>query len=210
MSAAAHRVTTLGDAGSPAVLLLHPWWGVTPAVHRWADQLVSAGRRVVLPDLYGGVTVATEEEAEDLAQATLSDPAATAFVQQCGDDLAADGAPWAAMGFSMGAYLACSLADRGSAGPADLVLFYGGQPPPAGDVRTRRVDLHVAPGDPWFEDEELAAVELGFRDAGSEVTVHRYNGARHWFAEEGSLGYDAAAAAQARDRVLDRLRTPAP
>ena len=209
MPAAAHKVTTLGDAGSPAVLLLHPWWGVTPAVRWWADQLVSARRRVVLPDLYGGVTVATEQEAEERAQATLNDPAAAAFLDRCGDELSATGAPWAAMGFSMGAYLACALAGRGSAGPADLVLFYGGQPPPPGDVRTRRVDLHVAPGDPWFEDEELAAVETGFRDAGAEVTVHRYDGVRHWFAEEGSPGYDAAAAGLARDRVLDRLRPPA-
>src|SRR5688500_1441873 len=105
-----HAVTTEGDAGSPGVLLLHPWRGVTPAVRWWADQLVTAGRRVVVPDLYGGVTVATEEEAEELAQATLNDPEATAFVQQCADDLAADGVPYAAMGFSLGAFLACSLA----------------------------------------------------------------------------------------------------
>ena len=208
MPGAPHQVTTHGDAGAPGVLLLHPWWGVTPAVRRWADQLVSAGRRVLLPDLYGGVTVATEEEAEELAQATLNDPAATAFVEECADGLAADGAPWAAMGFSMGAFLACGLAGRGSTGLADLVLFYGGRPPTGADVRTRRVDLHVAPRDPWFEDEELAEVETGFRDAGAEVTVHRYEGAGHWFAEEGSPGYDAAAAALARDRVLDRLRAP--
>jgi carboxymethylenebutenolidase len=209
MAAAAHQVTTLGAAGSPAVLVLHPWWGVTPAVRWWAEQLVSAGRRVVLPDLYGGITVATEEEAEELARATLDDPAVTAFLDRCADELAADGAPWAAMGFSMGAYLACALAGRGSAGPDDLVLFYGGRPATAGDVRTRRVDLHVAPGDPWFEDDELAAVETGFRDAGTEVTVHSYDGARHWFAEEGSPGYDPTAAARARDRILDRLRVPA-
>jgi carboxymethylenebutenolidase len=203
-----YSVTTVGDPAGPGVLLLHPWWGVTPAVHWWADQLVSAGRRVVVPDLYGGVTVATEEEAEELAQATLADPAATAFLGECADDLAADGVPWAAMGFSMGAYLACALAGRGTAGPAELILCYGGQPPPAGDVRTRHVDLHVAPGDPWFEDDELAGVEEGFRTAGSEVTVYRYEGAGHWFAEEGSPGYEPAAAALARDRVLDRLRVP--
>ena len=203
-----HTVTTVGDPAAPGVLLLHPWWGVTPAVRWWADQLVSAGRRVVVPDLYGGVTVATEDEAEELAQATLTDPAATAFVEQCADDLAADGVPWAAMGFSLGAFLACALARRGDAGPAELVLLYGGQPPPAGDVRTRHVDLHVAPDDPWFDDEELAAAEGGFRIAGSEVTVHRYDGARHWFAEERSPGYDPTAAALARDRVLDRLRVP--
>ncbi len=204
-----HAVTTEGDAGSPAVLLLHPWWGVTPAVRWWAGQLVSAGRRVVVPDLYGGVTVTTEDEAEALAQATLNDPAASDLVQRCGEQLSADGAPWAAMGFSMGADLACALAGRGAGGPDELVLFYGGQPPTGPDVRTRRVDLHVAPGDPWFEDGELAEVETGFRDAGTQVTVHRYEGAGHWFAEEGSPGYDPTAAGLARDRVLDCLRTPA-
>ena len=205
-----HAVTTEGAVGSPGVLLLHPWWGVTPAVRWWADQLVSAGRRVVVPDLYGGLTVATEEEAEELAQATLNDPDATAFVQRCADELASDGPGWAAMGFSMGAFLACSLAARAAGAPEDLVLFYGGRPPTGPDVGTRRVDLHVAPGDPWFDDDELAEVETGFRDAGAEVTVHRYAGAGHWFAEEGSPGYQAAATALARDRVLDRLRVSAP
>jgi carboxymethylenebutenolidase len=203
-----YAVTSVGDPAAPGVLLLHPWWGVTPAVRGWADELVSAGRRVVLPDLYGGVTVATEDEAEELAQATLGDPATSAFLERCGDELAADGVPWAAMGFSMGAYLACALAGRGTAGPAELILYYGGRPPPAGDVRTRHVDLHVAPGDPWFDDAELAEVEEGFRIAGSEVTVHRYEGAGHWFAEEGSPGYEPVAAALARDRVIDRLRVP--
>ena len=38
--------------------------------------------------------------------------------------------------------------------------------------------------------------------------MYRYEGAGHWFAEEGSPGYEPAAAALARDRVLDRLRVP--
>ena len=105
----------------------------------------------------------------------------------------------------MGAFLACALADRGAGGPDELVLFYGGQLPPAGDVRTRRVDLHVAPGDPWFDDDELAAVETGFRSAGAEVTVHRYEGAGHWFAEEGLPRVPGDRRRAARDRVLDRL-----
>jgi carboxymethylenebutenolidase len=201
-------VTTLGTAGSPGVLLLHPWWGVTPAVRWWADQLVSVGRRVVVPDLYGGATAATVAAAEAL-QAAMDDAAALALVERCADGLAAEGAPWVAMGFSMGAFLACHLAGRGATGPDELVLFYGGQPPPGADVRTRRADLHVVPDDPWFDDDELGAVEAGFRDAGTDVTVYRYDGCGHWFAETGSPGYEPAAAALARDRVLDRLSVPA-
>ena len=203
-------VPTPGGPGSPGVLLLHPWWGVTPAVRWWADQLASAGRRVVVPDLFGGVTATSQEHAEQLAQAALGDPATLTTLERHADELAADGAPWTAMGFSLGAYLACCLTGRGAADPGELVLFYGGRPPPAGDVRSWRVDLHVAPADPWFEDEELAEVVAGFRTAGAEVTVHRYEGAGHWFAEAGSPGYEPGAATLARDRVLDRLRVGAP
>ncbi len=178
-------------------------------MHWWAGRLASAGRRVVVPDLFHGVTATSKQQAEELAQATLSDPATTTTRQRYADELAADGVPWAAMGFSLGAYLACSLAGRGVADPQELVLFYGGHPPPGSAVRTHQVDLHVVPGDPWFEDEELAEVQTGLCEAGAEVAVHSYAGAGHWFAESGSPGYHAGAAALARDRVLDRLRVPA-
>ena len=202
-------VTTVGDAGAPGVLLVHPWWGVTPAVLWWADRLAGAGRRVLVPDLYGGVVVTTEAEAEARADAAIADPATAALLERCADELAAGGEPWAAMGFSLGAFLACPLAARGDAAPDELVLFYGGRPPGGGDVRTRRVGLHVAPGDPFFDDDELAAVEGGFRAAGATVTVQRYDGCRHWFAEEGTPGHDPGATALALDRVLAALAGPA-
>jgi len=196
-------VTRLGNANLPAVLLLHPWWGVTPAVRWWADQLLEAGRRVVLPDLYGGATASTVAEAQALQQ-EMDREEAWSIVEACADELAADDAPWAAMGFSMGAFLASGLASRGAAGPDELVLFYGGQPP-QGEVRTRHVDLHVVPDDPWFESDELTAVEEGFRAAGSELTRYVYDSQGHWFAERGAPGYDAAAESLARERVIARL-----
>ncbi len=201
------RGTTSGPAGAPGVLLLHPWWGVTPAVRWWVDQLAAAGRRVLLPDLFDGATPASEEEAEALADAALADPATTELVAACADTLAADGTPWAAMGFSLGAFLACPLAARGATAPDELVLFYGGRPPAGPDVRTRRVELHVAPDDPWFTADELEGVSAGFRAAGTQVVVHRYEGARHWFAEQGSPGHDPGATELARDRVVAQLGT---
>jgi hypothetical protein len=50
---------------------------------------------VVLPDLHGGVTVTTIEEAEALAGATTQHPDALALLGQGADWLAADSAPWA-------------------------------------------------------------------------------------------------------------------
>jgi carboxymethylenebutenolidase len=105
------------------------------------------------------------------------------------------------MGFSLGAFLACHLAGRGAAGPDELVLFYGGQPPQGDVSRTRRVVLHVVPDDEYFTGEEAAGVEDGFRAAGTELQINRYDSSRHWFAERGSPGFELA-----RSRVIEQLR----
>jgi carboxymethylenebutenolidase len=196
-------VEVLGDPAAPAVLLLHPWWGVTPAVRWWAEQLVAARRRVVLPDLYGGRTAETIQAAEALEAALDRDKASRA-IDHYADQLAAGGREWAAMGFSMGAFLACQLVGRGAAGPRELVLFYGGQPP-QGDVRTHLVSIHVVPDDEYFTEAELTLTEEGFRRHGTVVDVYLYYESKHWFAERGSPGYDEEAAGLARARVLAQL-----
>jgi dienelactone hydrolase len=119
-----NAVMTFGAAGSPPVLLLHPWWGITPAVTEWAADLAAVGRRVLVPDLYGGRTAATIDEAEALSEAALTDDATFGFIQRRADELAAQEHPWTAMGFSMGGFLACSLGRAGSsrARRADSVL----------------------------------------------------------------------------------------
>lgn len=97
------------------------------------------------------------------------------------------------------------IRERGAAGPDELALFYGGQPPGGEVSRTRRVVLHVVPDDEFFTADEFAAVEDGFRAAGTELTTYRYGGSRHWFAERGSPAFDEAAFELARSRVLEQL-----
>lgn len=205
-SANGDAVRRVGPQGNPPVLLLHPWWGITAAISEWADCLADAGRRVVLPDLYGGKTADTIEAAESLSQAAMADPAALGLIDQCADELAAQEHAWAAVGFSMGGFLACPLAGRGAAGPDELVLFYGGQPPLSEVSRTRRVDLHVVPDDEYFTGEEVAATEDAFRAAGSDLRTYLYGNSRHWFAERGSPGFDEPAFTLARSRVIEQLR----
>jgi carboxymethylenebutenolidase len=206
-SASANGVRTVGAADDPPVLLLHPWWGVTPAMDEWAQDLAGAGRRVVVPDLYGGRTASTIEEADALAQAALEDDATFRFVERCADELAGQGRPWAAMGFSLGAFLACHLAGRGSSGPDELVLMYGGQPPQGEISRTRRAGMHVVPDDEYFTAEEIAAVQDAFRAAGTQLDIYLYPASGHWFAERGSPAFDEPAFEQARARVLAQLST---
>lgn len=204
-SAGDGTVTTAGPADGPAVLLLHSWWGRTPAIQEWAEWLVSAGRRVVLPDLFGGKTTGSPQEAGALAQAVIGDEDTYRLLERCADGLAADGRPWTAIGFSLGGFLACHLAGRGEAGPDELILFYGGQPPAGRISRTRRAVLHVVPDDEYFTSEEIAGTESAFRLAGAQVETYRYDGSGHWFAERGSPGFDETAFGLARSRVLAQL-----
>ena len=93
-----------GPEDGPAVLVLHPWWGLSPGVLAWTDTLVRAGARVVLPDLYDGKVVDTIEEAKAMANA-VDDDKANALLDACADRLSEGGRPWGALGWSMGAFL---------------------------------------------------------------------------------------------------------
>ena len=48
-------------------------------------------------------------------------------------------------------------------------------------------------------------LEQMLADAGREVTIHRYPGTGHWFAEPSRDAYDAEAAELAFDRTIDFL-----
>ena len=159
---------------------------------------------MVIPDTLGGRTVDTEEAAEALLEEIDRDARRT-LVERCADELAAQGRPWAAVGFSMGAMYACHVAGRGAAGPEEIYLFYSGGDP-EGDVRTKRAQLHYVPDDDFFTADEVKETETALRTAGVDLETFEYPGSRHWFAERGTPGFDEAAFELARTRVLDGLR----
>ena len=199
------RVRRFGSSTDAPVLWLHPWWGVTAAMVEWAEVLADAGRSVVLLDLYDGKVVDDIEDAEVAAQILLGDAGALSLLEQTANEIAAEGSPWAVVGFSLGAFLACRLAGRGPTAPDELVLFYGGQPPPKAASTKPRVALHVVPDDDYFTDEEFHETRDGFLVTGADLRVHRYEGCGHWFAERAAPGFDQAAFGLARSRVLEQL-----
>ncbi len=191
-----------GAPGAPRVLLLHPWWGVTAAMRSWAEAIAAAGNEVLIPDLYDGALASTVAEAEAIKDA-MDEGRAIERLEALADDLSSTG-PWSLVGFSMGAAYGCHLAGRGTAGPTSLVLFYGGWPPP-GPCHARAVSLHVVDDDPYFTEDERTATVAACTEAGTTVTVHRYAGVGHWFAEEGSPAYDQCAHHLALSRTLADL-----
>jgi len=188
-----------GPDDGPAVLVLHPWWGISPGVLAWNDTLVAAGARVVLPDLYDGKVVDTIDEAKAMSNA-VDDDAVNAVLDACADRLSESGRPWGALGWSMGAFLGTRLTGRGDRAPQRFVMFYGAGV--ADGSGTEAVQLHVAPGDDFFDPDEEAEALRGFEKAGIRVERYEYPGLGHWFAEVGSPAYDEEGTRLATERSL--------
>ncbi len=64
---------------------------------------------------------------------------------------------------------------------------------------------HFAEQDEFEPDEGVRELEQALRDAGRDVTIHRYPGTGHWFAEPSRDAYDADAAELAFGRTLEFL-----
>src|SRR5688572_7125753 len=59
--------------GSPGVLVLHAWWGLTDHFKGVCDRLGKNGYVAVAPDMFGGETADTPERAKQLVQGADSD-----------------------------------------------------------------------------------------------------------------------------------------
>lgn len=70
-------------AGSPAVVVIHEWWGLNDNVKHWADRLASDGYAALAVDLYGGVVATNSDEAMNAMKAV--DGAKAVAVMKAGE-----------------------------------------------------------------------------------------------------------------------------
>ena len=181
------------------ILLLHSAYGLRPAVREAEARLQSAGHTVLAPDLYDGATADTLERALALRdgigrEALLSRALAAAEESN----------PEALMGFSLGASLAQRVAVRRGS-PSCLVLFHGVAELAEKAMPGLRIQAHVAEGDPFEPDDELAAWRTSFERHGAEVDLRRYAGGGHLFTDAGLPDFHAGSAAVAWDATLHFL-----
>jgi carboxymethylenebutenolidase len=200
------------DDQGPGVLVLHAWWGLTPAVRAVCDQLADAGFVALAPDLFDGVVAETISEAEahlgsvdanELAHRTRSS------LQTLLDLPATTGERVGLLGYSMGASMALWLAARVPAPVAATAVYYGSQDIDMGEATSAFLG-HYLPSDPYVDDDELALLEAELHLDGLSVEFHRYPGVDHWFAESDRPEYNLAAATLAWDRTLAFLATHLP
>ena len=194
-------------AGARAgVVVLHARWGLNEDVLAYPDRLVGHGFAVVAPDMFGGQIATEIPDAERLSAAgdEVAGGIAVAAVDALAERLGPD-APLAVLGFSFGAAHAIAAPSERDRLVA-TVAYYGSY---WGDFLARSTAPllgHFAETDPYEPDENVAALEEAFREAGREATIHRYPGTGHWFAEPSRDAYRPDAAEVAFERTLAFLR----
>jgi carboxymethylenebutenolidase len=211
------RLYVAGDfaPGAPGVAVLHAWWGLNDDLIAYADRLAAAGFAVVAPDMFSGQVASTIEDAERLSSASESpdtDPPVESIALASIDDLAArlgSASRLAVLGFSFGAAYATLIPAERERLDA-TVLYYGVYTGPHIEQSRAAVLGHFAETDQFESDEGIAELEAMLRAAGREVTIHRYPGTGHWFAEPSRDAYRAEAADLAFERTVAFLREHLP
>jgi carboxymethylenebutenolidase len=193
------------DGARSGVVVLHPWWGLNDDVIAYADRLADAGYAVIAPDMFRGQVATEIADAERLAGEgdEGADTIAFAAVDWLAERLG-PGAPLAVLGFSFGAAYAIwapSERDRLVA----TVVYYGTYTGSFVAKASAPLLGHFAEADDYEPEEGIKDLEVAFRDAKRDVTIHRYPGTGHWFAEPSRDAYRADAAALAFDRTVDFL-----
>lgn len=193
------------DGAHAGVVVLHAWWGLNDDVTAYAGRLADHGLAVAAPDMFGGQVATEIPDAERLSAA--GDEVAGGIALAAVDVLAerlGQAAPLAVLGFSFGAAHAIWAPSERERVVA-TVAYYGAY---WGDFLARSSAAllgHFAETDPYEPDENVRALEQAFRDAGRDVTIQRYPGTGHWFAEPSREAYRADAAELAFERTLTFL-----
>ena len=190
------------DGARSGVVVLHPWWGLNDDVIAYADRLADAGYAVIAPDMFRGQVATEIADAERLAGEgdEGADVIAFAAVDWLAERLG-PGAPLAVLGFSFGAaYAIWAPSERERI--VATVVYYGTYTGAFIAKSTAPLIGHFAEADEFEPEESITALEEAFRDAGRDVTIHRYPGTGHWFAEPSRDAYRAAAAQLAFDRTV--------
>lgn len=201
-TASAHPFDVYMDGPTDAkagIVLVHDWFGVSPAYLGAAERLAKQGYRVVAVDLYGGRHATTHEEAGTLmnaVDATVAGEEVDAAIRLLADRPR----KLAIMGFSMGARPAFAAALRNKA-IAATVIWYGETVNDAARLKNLSGPaLLVVGSKDGSAADNAAAFSKAADTAGAKAEIHIYPGDEHAFAQplfNQGRTYDAVAAESA-------------
>ena len=196
-----------GTTKSPAVVLIHEYWGVNEHVKSVAARLADAGFLVLAPDLYHGKIATSADEAKkfvaelDRVRALDEIAGAVAFLASHPQS----NGKVAVMGFCLGGAYAFSAACV-VPGIAAVVPFYGVPPNAEYANVTAPIQAHFAKTDAWAKPELAEGIKKQLEAHGKTMELHVYEADHAFFNDTRPEAYNAAAAKLAWDRTLVFLR----
>ncbi len=192
--AAGEGVTGTGLLGIPpgrgldgGVLLLHEWWGLNGHIASLVDRLAASGFVALAPDLYGGRSATSPEEAAALMQA-MSWTASLPVLAGAADHLRAhprSNGKVGVTGFCMGGGGAFFVAAR-LPGIAAAVPFYGLAPAAQVDwttALTPPIQAHFSTRDAFAPAARAEAIMATLHARGRAMELYHYD-ADHAFVND--------------------------
>jgi carboxymethylenebutenolidase len=188
------------SGNGPGVVVAHPWWGLNQTIRNYGAALAARGFVVALPDLFGGDTTTSIEDAEKRIRKhwETAEPLLDAAFDALGSHEAVAGNGLGAIGFSFGGFHLLDAIEKGDTRIARLVVYYATHPLPATHVP---IMAHLAADDPYESKEDMEALAANIGDG-----AFTYLGTTHWFAEADRPEYNSTAAKLAFDRTVAFLR----
>jgi carboxymethylenebutenolidase len=175
---------------APGVVMMEEWWGVTDYIKRTADDMASAGFRVLIPDLFRGRSAAVGDEANHLMAGLDFGDAAKQDARGAAQYLKSTGSKKVGIiGFCMGGALAVLSAMYDPEFDA-VVSFYGFPPPEAGDPAAIKIPFqgHWAQHDDFFPISRVDEIETQLKARRAPYEFHRYD-AQHAFHNPNQPGH---------------------
>jgi dienelactone hydrolase len=202
----------------PGVVVVHEWWGLNDYAREQARRLAEAGYVAFAADMYGDGKVARHpQDAKAFVAEATKDPAtvkarfdaARAVLEKQSQ---VDASRLAAVGYCFGGGVALSMARAGEP-LAAVATFHGAMPSP-GPVEKGAVKpailIQTGGADPMVPPAKVEAFAKELKDAGANVDVVVYPGAKHSFTVPGAdkegmdgLKYDPDAARKSWARMIE-------
>jgi carboxymethylenebutenolidase len=190
------------EAGMPALIVIHEWWGLNDNIRRTSERLAAEGYITLAVDLYRGGTAETPKQAMQLmeglnAEADAGRENLVAAYEYLASVMGAEriGVIGWCLGGRWSLQAALRLPDQIDA----TVIYYGGVTADPEQLATLQMPvLGLFAGiDPVVPPDTVIAFRDALQELGKDADITIYPEAKHAFANPSGLAYDPVAAEDA-------------